>query len=118
MAGTCLMQRERDGTRTVLRLSGVFDRQSALDLRDELERASSEELVVDFSLVREFADLGVATLAHGLSAGEGHLHLRGLRTHQLRIFRYFGVSVATLQDHAAAAEPDDDDPSTGQATRG
>jgi anti-anti-sigma regulatory factor len=99
----CSIQRETDGDRTVIRVAGVFDRASALELRDSLEREPAHELVLDFSLVREFADLGVATLAHGLAGGAEHrLHLRGLRQHQLRMFRYFGLDVDTLHGAPAA----------------
>jgi anti-anti-sigma regulatory factor len=93
MPASCSMRRDTEGPRTVLRLSGVFDRDSASALREELARAPAGELVVDFSHVREFADLGVAVLARDLAAGARRLRLRGLRTHQLRLFRYFGVEV-------------------------
>jgi anti-anti-sigma regulatory factor len=94
MAGTCSMRRDTEGAHTVLRLSGVFDYDSASALREELARSSGEDLVVDFSLVREFADLGVAVLARDLAGTrDRRLRLRGLRTHQLRLFRYFGVDV-------------------------
>ena len=89
----CSIQTETEGDRTVIRVAGVFDRASAFELRDRLEHEASQDLVLDFSLVREFADLGVATLAHGLAGADRRLHLRGLRQHQLRIFRYFGVEV-------------------------
>jgi anti-anti-sigma regulatory factor len=87
------MRRDSEGPRTVLRLSGVFDGDSVSALRAELARTPAEDLVVDFSLVREFADLGVAALARDLAAGDRRLRLRGLRAHQLRLFRYFGVEV-------------------------
>ena len=89
----CSIQRETDGARTVIRVAGVFDRASAFELRARLVHEVAGERVLDFSLVREFADLGVATLAHGLAGADRRLHLRGLRQHQLRIFRYFGLDV-------------------------
>jgi anti-anti-sigma regulatory factor len=89
----CSIQTETEGARTVIRVAGVFDRTSAFELRDRLQRELAHDLVLDFSLVREFADLGVATLAHGLAGADRRLHLRGLRQHQLRIFRYFGLDV-------------------------
>ncbi len=89
----CSIVTEVEDGCAVLRISGVFDRASAFELRDRLEREPAGDVVLDFSLVREFADLGVATLAHGLAGGERRLHLLGLRHHQLRIFRYFGVEV-------------------------
>jgi hypothetical protein len=92
----CSIVRDLVDGRAVIRVAGVFDRASAFELRDRLERETAIDVVLDFSLVREFADLGVATLAHGLAGGERKLRLVGLRQHQLRIFRYFGVDVDGL----------------------
>jgi anti-anti-sigma regulatory factor len=103
MPGGCIFQSEREGERTVIRLSGTFDRASAVELAERVEGERDREVILDFSLVREFADLGVATLAHGLASAERRLLMRGLRQHQLRIFRYFGVDVASFQ---ADADPD------------
>jgi hypothetical protein len=89
----CSIEREHEGDRIVIRVSGTFDRVSACELTRRLVREPDDDLVLDFSLVREFADLGVATLAHGLAGGDRRLHMRGLRQHQLRIFRYFGLDV-------------------------
>ncbi len=89
----CRIVRELVDGRAVIRLSGVFDRASAFELRDRLEREPAGDVVLDFSHIDEFADLGVATLAHGLAWGERRLCLLGLRQRQLRIFRYFGVDV-------------------------
>jgi anti-anti-sigma regulatory factor len=90
----CTIEQEQENGRTVLRVAGgSFDRASAFALRDALRRVSCEDLVLDFTQVRDFADLGVATLAHGILGEERRMRLRGLRQHQLRIFRYFGVDV-------------------------
>lgn len=98
MSGSCRIVTETEDGRTVLRLSGVFDRSSAVELRERLVSAKGAELVLDFSLVREFADLGVATLVNDLASAAGRLSLRGLRHHQLRMFRYFGLDVDSLHD--------------------
>ena len=100
----CSIVRDRVDGRAVIRVAGVFARASAFELRDRLERETAIDVVLDFSLVREFADLGVATLAHGLAGGERKLRLVGLRQHQLRIFRYFGVDVDGL-GAAAGRQP-------------
>ncbi len=92
----CSIERETEGDRTVMHVAGIFDRTSALDLRARVEREPARELTLDFSLVREFADLGVATLARELAGADRRLHLRGLRRHQLRMFRYFGLDVDAL----------------------
>ncbi len=103
MPGSCTFVRETEGGRTVIRLSGVFDRASAAELAERLEQEHGHEVVLDFSLIREFADLGVAALAHELAGGDRHLLLRGLRQHQLRIFRYFGVDVEAFHPSQAPA---------------
>jgi anti-anti-sigma regulatory factor len=78
-----------------IRLDGVFDGASAWELRHTLDavRQGAQNVVLDFSRVREFYDFGVAVLAHGLAQrGESpRVALKGLRQHQLRMFRYFGV---------------------------
>lgn len=92
MAG-CRIVRETDGARAVLRVAGVLDRPSALELTERVGREAAGEVVLDLSLVREFPDLGVAALAQGLAGAERRVWLRGLRRHQLRMFRYFGVDL-------------------------
>jgi anti-anti-sigma regulatory factor len=71
----CSIDEEIQDDRTVLRVSGVFDSASACALRDRLARGSADRVTLDFSLVREFADLGVATLANGLAGGARRLTL-------------------------------------------
>jgi anti-anti-sigma regulatory factor len=92
----CTITREWDGDRLVLRLAGAFDRATSWSLRDSLEREPAPEVVLDFSLVRDFSDLAIAVLAHGLQAGQRPVSLRGLRQHQLRIFRYCGIPADEL----------------------
>ena len=94
-----VLEKEASG-RSVMRLEGDFDRESALALRGELSRAKGDVLL-DFSQVQVFEDLGVATLARTLiEEGEGkehrHVALRGLRHHQLRLFRYIGVDIGQM----------------------
>jgi anti-anti-sigma regulatory factor len=93
----CRIDRETEDGRTIIRVSGVFDSQSACELSARLAREQEDDVVLDFSLVREFADLGVAELARGLADHRPGLSLRGLRQHQARIFRYFGVDVDSLE---------------------
>ncbi len=93
----CRIERGTEDGRTVLRVSGVFDFDSASELRDRLAGEPDDDLVLDFSHVREFADLGVAALARGLAGGQRRLSLRGLRQHQLRLFRYFGLDADALR---------------------
>jgi len=90
----CRIVRETEGAgRAVIHVVGVLDRPSALELTARLGRERSGDVVLDFSLVHEFADVGVAALAQGLAATDRTVRLRGLRQRQLRIFRYFGVDL-------------------------
>ncbi len=101
----CTITKERQGDRVTFRVAGVFDRGSAWALRDQLEREGAAEALLDFSLVRDFSDLGVAILAHGLAGADGRVLLRGLRQHQQRIFRYCGVPAEEPTALSAAAPP-------------
>ena len=91
------ISREREGERVLYRLSGSFDRAGAWDLRACIDREPATEVLLDFSLVRDFSDLGLAVVAHGLIAGAKHVHFRGVRQHQLRIFQYCGVVIDELR---------------------
>jgi anti-anti-sigma regulatory factor len=99
----CNITRDWESDRLVLRLDGVFDRATAWNLRDRVERETAAEILVDFSLVRDFSDLAVAVLAHGLQMSQRRVMFRGLRQHQLRIFRYCGVPVEELTARDAVA---------------
>jgi hypothetical protein len=90
----------------IIDLQGDFDRGSAEELRRTLDSLGSEaRVVVDFSRVRCFRDLAIDVLARGLSASA--IHVRGLGTHQERMFRYFGIRTpsrpSAAEDEAAYA---------------
>jgi anti-anti-sigma regulatory factor len=95
--------RERDGERAIFRITGSFERASAWALRSRMERESAAEVLLDFTQVRDFSDLAVAVLAHGLTGAPRRVIFRGLRPHQLRIFRYCGVAVDELSAREAQA---------------
>lgn len=101
----CVVTREWEGDRVVLRVVGAFDRPHAWSLRDALERETAPEVLLDFTHVRDFSDLGVAVLAHGLQRGGRRVLFRGLRQHQLRIFRYCGVPVDEVTAREAVTPP-------------
>ena len=102
---SCGIGIEREGDRVVIRLTGVFDRTTAWALREWVDREPARELVIDFSQVRDFSDLGVAILAHAVSGGARRVLFRGLRQHQLRIFRYCGLAVDETSAREAEASP-------------
>jgi len=99
-----LETRQPDGV-ILIRLDGVFDVVAAWGVRGRLGScAPGESVVLDFSQVRAFEDLGVAVLASGLAARPGQgVALRGLRQHQHRMFRYFGVDLDALRQAALAS---------------
>ncbi len=104
--------RQPDGA-ILIRLDGTFDAVAAWGVRGRLNACSaSDAVVLDFSQVRDFDDLGVAVLASGLaSRPAGDVAVRGLRQHQHRMFRYFGVDLDALHHRppppaALDAQPD------------
>lgn len=88
-------ERRDSGSEILIRLDGTFDAVAAWDVRGRLgAMPSGTNVVLDFSQVREFLDLGVAVMASGLTSTAGpHVVVRGLRQHQHRMFRYFGVDL-------------------------
>lgn len=80
------------------RLSGAFDGLAARRLEALLARAEpGDHLRVDLTQVREFHDFGIAVLAQALTRCKAHVTLLGLRQHQVRVLRYFGVDTAPLE---------------------
>ncbi len=89
----CTVKDEREGGRLVLRLAGSFDRASALQILDRLRNEIEDEVVLDFSLIRDFDDRGIATLVRAILEMRNRIGVRGLRQHQQRMLRYIGVDV-------------------------
>jgi anti-anti-sigma regulatory factor len=92
----------------LIELDGVFDVPAAKRLAGALERASRGEVVrIDLARVASFEDFGLALLAQALrETRAARVALRGLRTHQLRILRYFGLDPARLRARVPALELD------------
>jgi STAS domain len=91
------------GGEILVRLEGKFDAVAAWQMRARIGAlARGVNVVIDFSQVLEFQDLGVAVMATSLAAREGpRVTVRGLCQHQHRMFRYFGVDLDALR----AADP-------------
>jgi anti-anti-sigma regulatory factor len=87
----------------VISVEGTFDAVAAWQLRGRLGGIpSAERVVLDFTQVRDFADLGIAVVANGLAEAQlPRVEMRGLREHQHRLFRYFGVDVDALASVSA-----------------
>lgn len=91
MAGLEIYREENAG-KVTLRLEGTVDGTTALQLRQSLEALGEDEVVIDFSRVKQFRDLAVAVLSRGLQGK--CVRFRGLAEHQERMFRYFGLATA------------------------
>jgi STAS domain len=87
----CTPEREVDGSTAFYRISGRFDGACAWDLAGRLEQEPLQDLKVDFSQVTEFVDYGIAVLASAIVSSEKQISLQGLRQHQERVFKYFGI---------------------------
>ena len=82
-------------------VEGVLNGVTATELRNKVEAEACDpgsgqapHIVIDFSRVRESYDFGISVLAHWLGQrgnARPKVHLRGLRTHQMRMFHYFGI---------------------------
>ncbi len=98
-------ERLQPGGEILIRVDGTFDAPAAWDVRGRLGAIPpASSVVIDFSQVREFNDLGVAVMASGLAPGKGpHVVVRGLRQHQHRMFRYFGVDLDAMRGSGRAA---------------
>ncbi len=87
-------------------MDGVFDVPAAKRVAAVLERARrGKAIVIDVSRASAFEDFGLAVVAQALGeTSAGRVALRGLRSHQLRILRYFGVDAARLRSRVPALE--------------
>ena len=93
----CSIEREVIGGAARYRVSGRFEGACAWDLASRIEHESFGEVTLDFSQCEDFVDYGVAVLANALLACAGKcVHLEGLRQHQVRLFKYFGVDADAL----------------------
>jgi hypothetical protein len=92
MAAACSIHREVLGSIALYRIAGRFEGSCAFELASRIERDALSALIIDFSQVNDFVDYGVAALANSLlGLPRKSVELRGLRTHQERLFRYFGI---------------------------
>ena len=81
-----------------LRLEGTFDVPTARFVQHTLSRSSAATVRLDFSQVSEFHDFAVAILAQTLARQDrAACAIQGLRLHQVRLLRYFGVDPAAFR---------------------
>ena len=95
----CTVIREARGDTATYELSGRFEGVSAWELAARLTEERLPRAVLDFSRCDEFQDYAVAVLSQAVLGLPGlRVHLRGLRQHQERVFKCFGVDVAELSN--------------------
>ncbi len=82
----------------VIRVEGILDGVTAGKIEAMLVRAKAgARFVIDMSQVREFHDFGIAVLGHAMTRSAARVALRGLRHHQVRVLRYFGIDAAAVE---------------------
>jgi hypothetical protein len=106
----CTVEREVVGITAWYRVGGRFEGASAWDLARRIQSEPLGEAALDFSQCGEFADYGIAVLATALQeVPKKHIQLVGLRQHQARLFKYFGVDVGDAlhdaQEETASLAP-------------
>lgn len=86
-----------------IKIEGVFDVPHARKVESLIERTpAGDAVLIDLSHVREFHDFAIAGLAQALKhAGRVRIGVQGLRQHQARLLRYFGVEAAHFEVEAA-----------------
>jgi anti-anti-sigma regulatory factor len=77
----------------ILRVDGVvLDAAAADRLAKALSDATPDaDVAIDLSDVRTFDDFAVMVLARALTGRTGHVSVRGLRQHHVRLLRYLGI---------------------------
>ena len=100
----CDIEREIIGSIARFRVTGRFEGTCAFNLAHRIEVEPLGELTLDFSQCAEFVDYGIAVLSSALLSVPGkRVHLEGLRQHQLRLFKYFGVDADELLQRETTA---------------
>jgi hypothetical protein len=93
----CTVIREPRGDTATYIVSGPFEGACAWELAARLTEERLDCAILDFSRCPEFQDYGVAVLAQAVIGLPGlRVQLRGLRQHQERVFKCFGVDVASF----------------------
>jgi hypothetical protein len=101
----CSISREVVGSTARYRVVGKFESSCAWDLSRRVAQEPLLEIALDFSQVGDFVDYGIAVLAGALlELPQKQIRLQGLRQHQLRLFKYFGVEPELFAPAAGTAE--------------
>jgi hypothetical protein len=101
----CNIDREIVGSTAWYRVRGKFESSCAWDLSRRIAQEPLREMALDFSQVSDFVDYGIAVLSGALlEVPQKRVRLQGLRQHQLRLFKYFGVEPVEFAPEADATE--------------
>jgi hypothetical protein len=100
----CSVTREPRGDTSTYVVSGRFEEPCAWELAARLTEERLPSATLDFSRCHEFQDYAIAVLAQALVGLVGlTVQLRGLRQHQERVFKCFGVDVKSFARAGEAA---------------
>jgi len=92
------INREVIGSTAWYRITGKFESSCSWDLARRIAQEPLGAIALDFSQVGDFVDYGIAVLSSALlELPQKSVRLQGLRQHQLRLFKYFGVEPAQLE---------------------
>lgn len=93
----CTVNREAHGDTSTYIVSGRVEGACAWELAARLAEERLPRAVLDFSRCHEFQDYAIAVLAQAVTGLPGlDVQLRGLRQHQERVFKCFGVDVRSF----------------------
>ena len=101
----CNIEREVVGSIARYTVAGRFEGACAWDLAGRIEHEVLGEITLDFSQCNDFVDYGIAVLSSALLSIPGkRVHLDGMRQHQLRLLKYFGVVPEALAQRETIAQ--------------
>jgi hypothetical protein len=93
----CTVTRETRGDVATYIVSGRLEGTGAWELAARLTEERLPCAILDFSRCHEFQDYAIAVLAQSVIGLPGlRVKLRGLRQHQERVFKCFGIDVASF----------------------
>jgi hypothetical protein len=93
----CTVTREARGEVATYMVSGRLEGACAWELAARLTEERLPCAILDFSRCHQFQDYAIAILAQSVIGLPGlRVQLRGLRQHQERVFKCFGVDVASF----------------------
>jgi anti-anti-sigma regulatory factor len=84
------------GCEAVVRFNGVLDATSAAEVGPFLQVEPSGTLTLDFSQATDVDSYGLSALVAVIARSDGVVHLRGLRTNQIRMLKYMGLDLDRL----------------------